>query len=137
MFSWDITHASAVSRFGNDGTAGDGRVTWQHALDFVAGINGGTYPDCGAGNTDWRLPNRREIFSLIHDDYYDPAVPDTAGTGRWSEGDLFNNVQSGNYWSSTTSFSSDFACIGSMFGGIMSYSDKTSSRYVWCVRGGH
>ena len=77
--------------FDNDGTAGDGMVTWQHALDFVAGINDGTYPLCGAGKTDWRLPNVRELHSLIHYGFYNPALPNTEGTGKWTEGDPFTN----------------------------------------------
>jgi hypothetical protein len=44
---------------------GDGWVIWQSALDFVAGINDGTYSECGAGHTDWHLPNRIEALSLI------------------------------------------------------------------------
>lgn len=34
--------------FDTDGEPGDGRVTWQHALDFVAGINAEAYADGGA-----------------------------------------------------------------------------------------
>jgi len=85
--------ASNCPGFDNDGTMGGGRVTWQHALDFVAGINDGTYPDCGAGSTDWRLPHANELASLVHKGYYLPALPNTAGTGQWSEGDPFTNVQ--------------------------------------------
>ena len=51
--------------FDNDHTTGDGGVTWQHALDFVAGINDGTYSNCGADNTDWRLANLFELESLF------------------------------------------------------------------------
>ncbi|MBT8368592.1 MAG: DUF1566 domain-containing protein, partial [Deltaproteobacteria bacterium] len=36
----------------------DGRVTWQHALNFISGINYGTYPKCSGGCSDWRLPSR-------------------------------------------------------------------------------
>ena len=36
-------------------TYGDGGIAWQHALDFIKGINDGTYIDCGAGYSDWRL----------------------------------------------------------------------------------
>jgi hypothetical protein len=39
-------------------------VVWQMALDFVEGINSGTYY-CGTTATDWRLPNARELQSLI------------------------------------------------------------------------
>ena len=123
--------------FDNDGTPEDGRVTWQHALDFVEGINNGTYPVCGSGNIDWRLPNRRELFSMVHDEYYSPSVPDTAGTGKWSEGDPFNNVQSNSYWSSTTyARITDDAWYVYMYNGNVITISKTSSRYVWPVRRG-
>jgi len=38
--------------------------TWQQALDYVAGMNAGTYPNLG--HTDWRLPNVNELESLVN-----------------------------------------------------------------------
>ncbi len=123
--------------YDNDGTAGDGRVTWQHALDFVAGINDGTYPACGAGNTDWRLPNSNELASLVDKRYYNPTLPNTAGTGQWSAGDPFDFVQSYVYWSGTSYAGDPYgAWLVVMFdGGVYSYG-KTYYYYVWPVRGG-
>src|SRR5262245_16585313 len=82
--------------FDQDFAAGDGYVTWQHALDFVAGINAGTY-NCGdtsnggTHQTDWRLPNIREIQASLY--IYDkvPSYP----------GSPFTNFGVG-YWSSTS-----------------------------------
>jgi hypothetical protein len=77
-----------------------GTKTWAEAINaceiLELGANG-----CNL-YTDWRLPNRRELFSLIHDGFYDPAVPNTAGTGEWTDGDPFDNVRLNPYWSSTT-----------------------------------
>jgi hypothetical protein len=123
--------------FDSDETAGDGMVTWHHALDFVAGINAGTYTACGSNYADWRLPNVRELQSLIHFSYYDPPVPNTAGTGQWTEGDPFTGLQLSYYWSATTSAYSKlrawdirmrFSRVGSPL--------KSSGRYVWPVRAG-
>jgi len=95
--------AAQYPSFDNDETFNDGKVTWQHALDFVAGINDGTYPDCGAGHTDWRLANIRELASLIHYDFTTgPVLPNTAGTGQWSEGDPFWGVAQNLYWTSSS-----------------------------------
>jgi subtilase family serine protease len=52
----------------------DGNVTWEQALDFVKGINNGTYSDCSAGYYDWRLPNRKELMSLVDRSRFAPAL---------------------------------------------------------------
>jgi hypothetical protein len=54
------------------------------------------------GASDWRMPNRRELESLIHYQYESPALPNTAGTGQWTAGAPFFSVQNGTYWTSTT-----------------------------------
>lgn len=45
--------------------------TWQDALDRAKCLNDNNY----LGYNDWRLPNRKEIFSLIDHSVYDPALP--------------------------------------------------------------
>jgi len=131
--------ATNYPSFNNDGTAGDGAVTWQHAFDFVLEINVGIFPNCGAGNTDWRLPNRFELESLLDMAYYGPALPNTAGTGQGSEGDPFTGVQSYYYWSSTTyEPQTVVAWIVHMGMGFVNGASKDDiSDYVWPVRGGH
>lgn len=42
---------------------------------------------------EWRLPNIREMLSLVHYGLFDPAIPDTAGTGQWTEGNPFLGVE--------------------------------------------
>ena len=84
---------------------------WATALTDVAQLNtNGTMNgnNCGdtsnGGNhqTDWRLPNVRELQSIVHYGFFSPAVPNTAGTGQWTAGDPFTAVQSSFYWTSTT-----------------------------------
>jgi len=66
-----------------------------------------------------------------------PPLSNTAGTGHWSEGDPFTNVQSDRYWSSTTSADDpDFAWDVVMGHGYVSLVDKVEVLYVWPVRGG-
>jgi hypothetical protein len=86
--------ATKYPEFDNQNTLGDGLVTWQHALDFVAGINDGTYPDCGAGRTDWRLANIRELRSLTDYGNNMPCLPTNYP---------FENINAySRYWSSTS-----------------------------------
>lgn len=129
---------SQYPSFDADDTAGDGMVTWQHALDFVAGINAGTYSNCGGSRTDWRLPNENELESLIDASQYSPVLPTSYP---------FINVRN-FYWSSTTyAYNMSSACIINLFDGFMNPGYKSGNYtsggftilgdfYVWPVRGG-
>lgn len=64
-------------------------MTWAEALAWVRHMNERKL----FGYADWRLPNRRELFSLISHRTINPALP---------EGHPFINVFHGYYWSSTT-----------------------------------
>ena len=77
---------------------------------------------------DWRLPNIRELQSLIDYGEHHPALP---------PGHLFSGVQSGLYWSATTfDASPDFARLANLINGSASSDGKASDYYVWPVRGG-
>ncbi|KJU86467.1 protein containing DUF1566 [Candidatus Magnetobacterium bavaricum] len=100
--------------------------TWQQALDYVASMNNGagTY-----GYTDWRLPNRKELFSLLDRATYNPSLP---------TGHPFTNVQSDVYWSSTSCAGiASGAWVVHMSGGTVYAPDKSYVSYVWPVRSGH
>jgi hypothetical protein len=104
-----------------------GTNTWQQALDYVNGMNIGTYPNFG--HTDWRLPNRKELCSLHDFSRYNPALP---------AGHPFTNVQADYYWSSTTYADyPDEAWFVDMWSGYVGNDSKSyRSYYVWPVRGG-
>ncbi len=98
------------------------RTSWQNALDYANGLE-------LCGYTDWRLPNRKELFSLIN---YGQA--DTAG---WLNTQGFINVQSDWYWSSTTSAdATEDAWVVLMWDGRVGYGYKPLDYYVWPVRAG-
>jgi len=88
-----VTDGNLVSSrdpaFDQDGTAGDGLVTWEHALDYVAKLNRENY----LGHTDWRLPNIIELVSLIDFGRMNLALP---------AGHPFTNINTQAFWSSTT-----------------------------------
>ena len=62
--------------------------TWREAFEYVEQLNA----VCIHGHDDWRLPDRRELFSLISHSQINPALPIAHP---------FNNVFSGYYWTSS------------------------------------
>ncbi len=116
-----------------------GTQDWHDALDIsnnLADGQGGLTDHSIAG--DWRLPNINELISVIHYGYSSPALPNTAGTAQWIEGDPFIDVQSWNYWTSTTRKNGNGGsawCVA-FTNGYSLGSTKSNFLYVWCVRDG-
>lgn len=79
-----------------------------------------------AGYSDWRLPNVKELLSLIDYEHHDPAL---------APGHPFDNVQFIFYWSSTTYDATPINAWGVYLcnGYVFNY-HKTTSAYVWPVR---
>ena len=105
-----------------------GTRSWNNALSDSNGLEDG---ECGltdgSNAGEWRLPNYRELFSLVDAENYFPALP---------SGHPFTNVQSYVYWSSTTNaFDISIAWLVDMRNGEVSYHIKPNYDYVWPVRG--
>jgi len=119
----------------------DGAVTWENAFDFINKLNDGDYGTDSSGNcgqSDWRLPNKLELASLTNSAFYNPCISNAAGDAKWTADAPFSNVQSGYYWSGTTyAYLTDHAWyVGMYYGHVGSYG-KTTTYYVWPVRGGN
>ena len=115
-----------------------GTRSWAQALsDANALASGSCSLIDGSTAGQWRLPNLREMQSLVHYGFSNPAVPNTAGTGQWTPGNPFTNVQSGDYWSSTASAGfASFAWLVTLSHGDVYNDDETGTFYMWPVRGG-
>jgi Protein of unknown function (DUF1566) len=120
-----------------------GAVTWGQALAAANALANGS---CGltdrsvAGN--WRLPNVKELHSLIDFGFFDPALSNAAGTGQWMEGNVFSGVQSPlygpYYWSSTVrgvSYQLGATFLVSLFDGAIGANLVGFTHFVWPVRG--
>jgi hypothetical protein len=98
-------------------------LSWQEASDRIKKMNG----EKSLGFTDWRLPNRRELRSLMSHQTKKPALP---------EGHPFINVFSGWYWTSTSAaVNPAYAWYVHTEGARMFYGAKTQYFLFWPVRG--
>lgn len=110
---------------------------WQGALDYVAELNAMNGGSGYAGHNDWRLPNIRELLSIL--DYsrsnppVDPIFGPTAGGSNYAA-----------YWSSTSwagfspegnAWAVEFADGYSNYVGVLAFG-KSSALRVRAVRGG-
>lgn len=106
-----------------------GLQTWAGALTAANTLNSS---ECGLNDGSaegaWRLPNVRELGSLIDYGRYNPALP---------SGHPFTGVQTSQHWTSTTPAAyTSYAWYVALGVGHLGYYEKTSSYYVWPVRGG-
>lgn len=94
-------------------------LTWEQALAYAEGLTIGT-------SSDWRLPNIKELQSLNNELATNPSVFTP----------YFSNLGIKFYWSSTTLPNQTLsAWYWSTIFGITTYSAKTGTNYVICVRG--
>jgi hypothetical protein len=108
----------------------NGSASWQAALDAVNML---AAPACGLTDGSipgtWRLPNVKELQSLIDFGRARPALP--AGH------QVFLDVKGAAYWSSTTyMITPTFAWIVDLQDGVTSRLSKRDARlFIWPVKG--
>ena len=109
---WASDGDGAGCNFGN-------QTDWYSAIDWANNL-------VFAGYSDWRLPNRRELESLIDTGLDFPAIDP-----------IFINTKSDYYWSASTRLGDSSSGWGAGFDiGNIDVNLKSSPRYVRAVRGG-
>lgn len=131
-----IDNSTGLIWLTNAGCGGATR-TWSQALNDITSLNTtGTMNAGGCGDTsnsgtfqtDWRLPNVRELQSLTDFQNGNPSLP---------TGHPFSNVVSERYWSSTShvGVSTQAWTVDMEYGNTWA-EIKTTQHRVWPVRGG-
>lgn len=94
--------------------------TWAQAWEYCA------YNNAGLPGTGWRLPSIDELISIVAYGTNSAAINKT----------IFPETNSSNYWSATTrAYNSNNSWSVDFLYGFVSYSAKSNSHYVRCVRG--
>src|SRR5213593_3490672 len=138
----DLNTGLVWEKVSDDGTVHDkdNLYSWANAFTGrVATLNATSF----AGHTDWRLPNVRELQSIVNYQSSNPMVssafktncaPGCPATGC-------SCTASGNYWSSTSSVSSPSRAwfVSFRYGNVDAFSSsgsKSVAAFVRAVRGG-
>ncbi|MBF0627759.1 MAG: DUF1566 domain-containing protein [Magnetococcales bacterium] len=106
---------------------------WFQAMDSVINLNSGLIGCTDyirSSHQDWRLPNRKELLSLIDFSRSGPALP---------AGHPFSTNRSDDYYWSSTTYRSDtvYAWVIDLSTGLINRHNKgTLPHAIWPVRGG-
>lgn len=125
-----VWQGCSLGQSGSDcGTPADASmVDWASALaacqDLVYG-----------GHDDWRLPDIKELRSIVDDSVRSPAIDPTMfpSTPFYGVGMTTDNI--GQYWSSTSRNYNDFALYVDFGSGFSHFYVQSETRHVRCVRG--
>jgi hypothetical protein len=99
------------------------QLNWQDALLAGVTANATGYK----GFSDWRVPNMRELRSLVEECRLSPSI----------NSDVFPSAVAGNYWSSTPTVATPTGAWYVEFAsGNADYRDRANAAYVRLVRGG-
>ncbi|MBL0720971.1 MAG: DUF1566 domain-containing protein [Sulfurovum sp.] len=93
------------------------KITYKEAEELCQGLTIG-------GHQDWRIPNLKELLTIVDYKNYDPAILNG-----------FSSIETSTYWSSTEYKGRDNEVWGVNFKtGATDSNSKNYDRYIRCVR---
>jgi hypothetical protein len=115
---------------GQAGAACDGPATMLTWVDALAACEGLVWAD----QDDWRLPDVKELLSIVDHRFVSPAVDPALFPGTPYYGPV-TTLNVGNFWSSTARDYNDFALYVDFGQGFSHFYVQSETRHVRCVRG--
>jgi hypothetical protein len=138
----DLNTGLVWEKLSDDGTVHDkdNLYTWDNAFRVhVAALNAMAF----AGHADWRLPNARELESIVNYQNVGPSVSSLFNykCAPGCQATACSCTASGYYWSSTSSVSDPWRAwyVGFYYGGMDAWGlsgGKSDAAFVRAVRGG-
>lgn len=124
-----VWQGCALGQRGEACTGAADKVGWAQALATCEGLGWGGYDD-------WRLPDIKELRSLVDERRNQPAIDSSAfpSTPFYGPDDTSDNV--GQFWSSTARSYNNFALYADFSSGFSHFYRQDEGRHVRCVRGG-
>ena len=104
------------------------RYTWQAALERAQALNNNSEGE-NFGKTDWRLPNIKELASILERQCYDPSI-----NTSFFPSSFFPYTSSSLYWSSSPYVFSALAWGVNLYVGRVNTFIKSSRNSVRLVR---
>ena len=134
----DLNTGLTWEKKSDDGTIHDRDTTyvWSDAFAiFIAGLNSMAF----AGHTDWRLPNAKELQSIMSYETSNPSVDPAFNTACVPGCTVLtcSCTKAADHWSASTNANVPInAWRGDFFAGFIRPGDKTGGNFVRAVRGG-
>ena len=110
---------------------------WQEALDYVASLNAMNGGAGFAGHNDWRLPNVKELLSIVDYGRFNPSIDPIFGptAGNFTRVRYWSSTSWAAYYPESNAWAVDFSDAYAHYTGLAPFG-KTSAIKVRAVRGG-
>ncbi|MBU1218292.1 DUF1566 domain-containing protein [Myxococcota bacterium] len=116
----------SAGQSGEDCTGEATMMNWEQGLSYCESLE-------LMGYDDWRLPNIREISSLIDSSRTSPAIDTSVFPNTPYYGKLMDN-NAGHYWSSTARSYNNFVLYADFSSGFTHFYIMEENRHIRCVR---
>ena len=105
-------------------------MTWADAITNCEALS-------YAGHTNWRLPNIKELQSIVNYGKTMPAIGESTSESPWVNTQGVTGYDNGCYWSGTNyAYDTQYTWFINFTSGNIWMGDKTAGAYVRPVRGG-